>query len=679
MSRRALAWFLAIACAAAIPITPAGCRPVSYDTAGVAGSGLTTLNSAAATPTGTSGEDSTADEGEGGASEWPMWPVCIEEHTVATAQSPANSWAYAAPPDGGSATVGFGSVEISVTYGPPDSSLEARIDVLQASVEATTAEGDRIAATRGSSGFLEVAWPAAQAGSLTVTIDAAEIITAAALAGEDRIYQFTLNRATSPTVSVVCLDAPGVGLPYVAPRHIVYVTDGPHRFRFTFSDPMDRGSVETAVRRNAAREFWASAGERAVCSFEWQDDLTLAATIEPAGGRGSLQVCAAGARDAQGRTLWDTDSLPVRWEEPLEVALAETAAGGAQVNRVVCAAPPGVTPYSLSPGGKRILGLEPFLSPSTYSGDYPYGSYFIWVCDLGTGQWRDLAGTGESRGAVWIDDERLLIVGHSESEGCLLHLVTGETTTVKWESPAGSRLFGFPVLNGERVALTASEEPQSAPDSRDGLRLVDVVVCGLDGRELAAYPKLTQHEPAEPSWEMSGGHPSEPVPLAWAPDGTAIVFVHRADRDTLVAARLDLDSGSLQTYPDLGAVLRSRPVVYAPQAEGAGNGTSGVRTYCAVSVIDDTTGRHRYETAVFDLDSGELVFRIPRPGPCLPSPDGSLLAVTAGNRFGSPTSPYTVELYSAVTGQPVTKEPLDGKALAWSPDGVYLFLVRPGQ
>jgi hypothetical protein len=40
-------------------------------------------------------------------------------------------------------------------------------------------------------------------------------------------------------------------------------------------------------------------------------------------------------------------------------------------------------------------------------------------------------------------------------------------------------------------------------------------------------------------------------------------------------------------------------------------------------VIDNTTGRHRYETAVFDLDSGELVFRIQRPGPRLPSPDGT--------------------------------------------------------
>jgi len=568
--------------------------------------------------------------------------LIINEGPIASAENPGEYWSCPGPPDGSILTVGFGPVWLQgYLCGQPKPTAE----LLRSAVTITgPSAGEATLDTELLPSWLSISWPSAgpaASGSVTVTIDAGKLKEFAGLAGSDGIYAFTLRRDATPTVAVRSLDDPFVALPYSGERDSYSVTEGrPQRFQFLFSDPMDRPVTEAALLYNivyaerAMRYTWYR--------FDWTDDLTLTVTLLPVGRSGILDIGVAGARDALGRTLWDTRVLRVRWNTPREVVQFAPASDGAPGSGPVrvCVCPPGVDPVSVSPDRRWVLGLEEMVlapeEPTCETDDFSL--YHAWLGNLTTGEWRVITAERRVISAAFSGDSRVVLAGLRDWR--LFDPATGKTTEVQPASLAPDRLVGAPAVHGDLVALAVRR-------SRVGdWQAVDIVVCGLDGSEKTAFPGVTWSRMRD-EYDSQG----EPVPICWTPDGQALALVRRDDTGAMSVARLDLETGVVTNHyrPGNFAIL----AVY-----GAEPGSE------YVALRDWSLS----QLQVLNLGSGEVKFTIGVcPSRVVAGPGGDILAVLASGSEG---------FYDAQTGRPLGIA-APGQPLSWTPDGLWLYLSRP--
>jgi len=554
--------------------------------------------------------------------------LSITEGAITSADNPGEYWSCPGPPDGSILTVGFGPVWLEgLLCGETAEMVRSAVTITGPAAGEATIDTKYL-------NSLHVDWPSAgpgASGSVTVAIDAGKLKEFAGLAGSDGIYALILRRDASPTVAVRSLDDPFVALPYSGERDSYNVANGrPHRFQFLFSDPMDRPVTEAALLYN----IFTTASGAAWYRFDWTDDRTLTVTLLPSSAQ-LLHIGVAGARDALGRTLWDTRILRVRWNTQQEVVQFAPASGGATGSGPVrvCVCPPGVDPVSVSPDRRWVLGLEELYDARSL--------YHAWLGNLTTGEWRIITVERRVISAAFAADSKVVLAGLRDWR--LFDPATGKTTEVQPASLVGDDLVGVPAVHGDLVALAVGG---AWVGDRQG---VDIVVCGLDGSEKTAFPGIT--------WRLV----HEQVPVEWTPDGRALALVRCDDTGAMSVARLDLETGVVTN------LYRSGYFVIL-EVYGAEPGSE----YVALLEL----GLKLRPLQVFDLGSGELKFTIGVPpvtggNGCrvVADPGGDVLAVWASGSEG---------FYDARTGRPLGIR-VPGPPLSWTPDGLWLYLPHRGK
>lgn len=562
--------------------------------------------------------------------------------------------------------------------------------------------------------------PTGYAGEMTLTIDASQVPVFADLAGEDGLFRVTIRRVQPPDFRV---QGPGRQplTPYTGGRRLYSLAPGRYAYRLVFTQPMDRRSVERRLVNEALRTCpvrW---------EFAWTNDRVLDVTIDATGApEGAFtRVYPEGALDKRGMPLWFATPLDLRWagatrlvDVPLEGG--GQAAGAAGLEGTDPAAlpgldlPPGLAPVSWSPGRVRLAALEgteppagEYLDLHFRGADHRSPGGYLWIYDQSTGAWHDLAAEGipPVTRVAWVSDTALCYeIGRGRQWGM------GNVT----EAGLGS----YASLGLGPCSLGATMSPWNflVVDfcRGEGGPQVDVLVhSGFDDESIRDAEDLRRVIPDVSRLDEVEARSDTVIPAAWLPGGNGLVFVDRAADGRTHLAILDLASGTVAPVAGsdgasrLGrealAVLGGRPgsggddagaeagALYcayvtgaASPASSAGDGPAATHLSVVEIPLTDsamTGGAAQGETpGALDPTAARRVVHLElgRDLPlgsveaCLPSPDGTLLAVVGGGRSVIITTPLAAP---EAPGRIVAE--LGGTVVGWTPDGRSVDLAVP--
>lgn len=542
---------------------------------------------------------------------------------------------------------------------------------------------------------------------MTVTVDAAKLPPAtgfAALTGEDGHLRIRIVRKTAARYTVACgenlhgpeVAAPSSGastiLPYPGYRDQWSLRPEPHALVFTFSKPMDRGSVERSIVGRA------SAPGSLVWTFDWRSDRVVEVRVSPAQGASSGPGSASMellsnpvAVDAEGLPLWFDDTLWLRWSEAVELARVPAVApegketGGDTSRPWIHASriPTGAEVVDVSEGGPydyALVALEPCREPQ---GIAP-ARYVTWVGLSGVSrEWVDLSGkVRPCLRAQLVDATHVFLDRH---DGWDIVDVGGSRdadgiTSVNLNVEC--RWLGLlPSPDGETVAAFRSDWPTSEEGWQEDT-LVGLVLYDLEGREMAETGGVTWVNPRN-------GSPYSRIPAAWLPDGKGLVFVDRMAQPAATRLmRLDIPDGSPASPVPIpgteGATLSQEDTLAAFEYVVPGQGGSAAVLACSLFDAPDA-GPARFR--LIDLATGKDLFAA-RAGEnglpesiqrCLPSPNGRFVAVSGDDR----TVVLDVDALWAgsdgpAPGSQVICSTHEGTVVDWSADSLWLYVNRPG-
>ncbi|MHB9145438.1 MAG: WD40 repeat domain-containing protein [Symbiobacteriia bacterium] len=305
--------------------------------------------------------------------------------------------------------------------------------------------------------------------------------------------------ASPVTWTISSLDAPWMKGP-ISVRLML-----PQRFRLAFSTPVDRPTVEQALRRDLESAYSTEG--------TWKDDQTFDFTIKsgPATERSTfLRLSVAGGKDKNGLTLQATNTLRGPAEFQLGVGTASEVWRWTLGDkpRLVTALPGPFDVLSVSPDGTklvlRLYGIE------SSAGWPPVGppSGFAYLYDMATEKLTRLQGVSGWLSPQWLADGSL-VIGSTNLLGLMRVAPDGvQTALVKnlevvdyAVTPDGHQVAVFVVRGGEF-------------DAKGDLWLIDL-------------PSGKRHEfngvytPAR----TPNGVPY--VEALWSPDGTSLAFGDR--------------------------------------------------------------------------------------------------------------------------------------------------------
>jgi len=509
--------------------------------------------------------------------------------------------------------------------------------------------------------------PAGFASEMLLTIDTSGIPEWAGLAGEDGLFRIAVRRVRPPDLRIADWNRKPL-VPYDGFRMLYSLMPGVYRFRVTFSQAMDRPSVERRLVNQALKTCpvkWR---------FEWQNNRILDLTIDSSGApEGSLsQVYPEGALDRGGMPLWFTTPLDLRWTGAMtQLVRARVDRPDAPLDPPAFDLLPGLTPLSWSPDGRRLALLERASEP-----DASLTASYVWVYDQTTGEWHDLAASASpaATNVTWVSPETLYLeVGHGRQWGVAYlskYGVAGSSMDLEAYSVGATvSSSGYRVLDFFR------------PDGHD--RVDGLLHSGFNDADVTDGAKTRR---VIENVSRMGGEDGfySVIPAVWLPDCTGVVFVDRAENGQTRLAVLDVASGAVRPVAGTegasrrhrGAlvILGSGPVYCVYVTETPAEGGS-VKTYLSVVELpaassggaDPSAGRR-----VLHLELGQEL-GLEAIERCLPSPDGKLLAVAGGGGSVVIATPLGT---AGPPGRTVAE--FNGVIIGWSPDSVWVDLAIPG-
>lgn len=580
--------------------------------------------------------------------------------------------------------------------------------------------------------------PKGFAKEMTLTIDAAKLPPEAgfaALAGDDGKFRVRVVRVKAASLGVLTpenLPGPGAAsatggdqslYPYPDPRDQWSLRPGPHTLIFSFSKPMNRGSVErslVATNGTIGSLTW---------TFEWLSDRRLKAVLCPAGGDESTANATSTALlakpqavDTDGLPLWSGDTLWIRRCEPVELARVPVSAAGNRTgaslqlpdpSQTVMEAgdlPTGATLVAVGETGGGYLALE----PCRHLEGQATLSYVPWIRRPGAGErWEPVRASALACvDAEFIDSTRAFLLYRYGWQVIDVRR-PGDTATLVRLDPysewSGACLSG----NGQAVAVFKRDSMRyedETPTWYDEQSDVGLAIYDLQGKEQASASGLTYTYLWRPS--------DYRIPAAWLPGDRSLVFVDRApakgndgfSKESIhQLARVDLAGGTLGgktvipgtvgVLPDQAGVLtafESRPLASGAAASSGGaaapprvlvaglfeDGGASAAGVTRLRVIDLATGE---DLLAAPCGEGGLPTEVTR---CLASPDGRYLAVAGGGQTavldigtllsarsstsGGGTPPPQTSVAGIVASVHI------GEAVAWSADSLWLYVSRPG-
>lgn len=366
----------------------------------------------------------------------------------------------------------------------------------------------------------------------------------------------------------------------------------PYKFELDFSGPVDRVSVETALRSNLGK------GQLKV--LQWTNDQRLHLEIEPEGPGIQATVNPTGGKDQGGLPL----QLSI--EQFHLAAFAFTPAAATAIYRldpatgqttVMARYPQPFQTVSLSPDGKRALLRQPILYPGQSVGITGRAYTF----DLADGRLEDLDLAGLWEGE-WSRDGGLLAQGQCPGGQCVVWVRPGPAPG----GLQGARQLLYKNQPGEFVASAhLSPDGKTAAvfagkwDSPLNLHRFDLTASGKPLGTVAGAAGVTQG-PSGLTW----------IPALWSPDGSALVFgeggVRREESQSMRIWLIEKGS--------------DKPRLIADQVTALGPWSpDGKLLYLA--------------GAVYDTATWQVLWRAPSQGAAVWSPDGRTLAISGGGIY----------------------------------------------
>lgn len=436
-----------------------------------------------------------------------------------------------------------------------------------------------------------------------------------------------LTEVSPVTWTVAVVPVPGLTIN----SRTVYLAP-PYTFRIEFSAPVDRDSVETAIRNN----LW-DAADLAMFSFAWTGDREVTLTVADLPQQTkSLLISPYGGRDREGNPLSAREGDSARF--------VARHPGGLWRYRQEVKSPP-ITrfgqPYevvSASPDGKRLF-LRLWVRDTRPVGPTPGLGYLY---DLRTGV---LARLGTLDGwifALWTPDGGLLAWGQSP-----------KTETLGYE---GQALYIDP--DGRQSVL------------HHGAQVIEALV-DPGSRRAALF--LQSGMPLAPGGSVSEEAPEVDLLLVDFPTNKhrlypAIAMPDRSPNDVPFLEAEWSPDGSVIAYRDAGGSEDGKWAVWLlDPASGERRKVAGEGVHLGWLRSWSPDGQHLFLAGVGVVDrQGRIVFRDDGPGACSWSPRGNRLFVGG------------VGLVDTHTWKVLRTVGRNNVHSSWSPDGLHLLVEEMG-
>lgn len=510
---------------------------------------------------------------------------------------------------------------------------------------------------------------------MQVSIDAKKLPVFKDVSGMDGVFKVSVLRAKSSSYSIRSLEDAAVTVPFKGFRTVHSVKAAPHRFALTFTKPVDRGSVERALVSSVMM-----IGPLPSFSFDWKSDDELECVITPPDlrpwGGATYRINVTGSFDREGLPLWFLEPLVVRFAIPLtQVRVRAEDPGGTP--ETIGELPPGISAVIPSPGGEYMLGFE-VAEPQDTEGP---NEYHPWLYSSSTGKWTDLGSDIKPLwNAQWLDEQHVITWDWDGWE--VIEVPSGKVTRTEWKDKPGLSLFGLcPSPDGKTLAIIQGKRNTHSYEA------ADLLICDLEGNVLKRWPGITGTDrrdfygfliPVLYTAKIGGsqtGTPESQGPQSAARISGTIFLVDRLKDGPTRVLQVDVESGAVSAVPGTEYASRSPRDALAVFGENP--------TYLAFVNLHDeeeiTFPGTPEGVHVIDLDKGRPVGSVGFTWAgefigrhLLPSPGGRFLL--AGQ---------TLADMGALLKQPEgdwTRWPkLPGAPVGWSPDGVWVYVLKSAQ
>jgi len=329
--------------------------------------------------------------------------------------------------------------------------------------------------------------------------------------------------------------------------------------------------------------------------------------------------------------------------------------------------PPGVHAVMLSPGGEFMLGFEP--GEPNYGAERP-AEYHMWLYCFSSSDWTDFGNSIRPvQNARWLDAGSIVVWDRTGWE--IVHIPSGETEEVKWESKSGLPLLGLcPSRDGKTLAIV------QGPLNRSEYDPADLILCDLEGNVMRRWLGITGTNRDDfyqwfvpvfyTDW-VKPGTPAEGTPEAGSeasasgPGGT-IFLVDRQRNGVTRVLSADVKTGAVSAVP--GTEYASRSPRDALTVFGTGPAYLAFVPPGGICLVDLESGELAGPTKWNWLSGQDFTGQ-----DLLPSPDGRFLL--AGSAL--------IDVEELVNGGAPERQnwhELPGTPVGWSPDGTRVYILR---